>query len=115
MTMKFYDWSKTDWLGIEAVKSFRDEDKADIYARLISWAMRHGDFLTMIFLSIKLDPFIVTAYMRKGVNQYNGMSRRDWRIFVGSLIFGNLYWTLAVFSGISAFEWIWQGIKNLVG
>ena len=114
-TMKFYDWSKTDWLGIEAMKSLRDEDKTSMLARLIGWAMRHGDFLTMIFLSLKFDPFVVTAYMRKGANRYDGMNKRDWTIFVGSLVFGNLYWTLAVFSGISAFEWIWQGIKHLVG
>ena len=114
-TMKFYDWSKTDWLGIEAIKSLRDEDRTGTLARLIGWAMRHGDLLTMIFLSLKYDPFIVTAYMRNGVNQFNGMNKRDWTIFMGSLIFGNLYWTLAVFSGISAVEWIWQGVKHLVG
>src|SRR3989344_5984762 len=98
-TMKFYDWSKTDWLGIELVKSLRDNEKEGRLHSLARWAVRKGDFFAMIILSINSDPFKVTVYMRKGAHNYNGMEKRDWMIFLGSLFLGILYWTLAVFTG----------------
>jgi hypothetical protein len=33
------------------------------------------------------------------------LSRRDWSIFMGSLIIGNAYWTLICYTGITLFEW----------
>jgi hypothetical protein len=46
--------------------------------------------------------------MRHGSNQYNGMSPRDWRIFLGSVAISNFYWTLAAYMGISVVEWVWK-------
>ena len=34
------------------------------------------------------------------------MNKRDWQIFMGSLILGNAYWTLACFMGNTTVEWV---------
>lgn len=105
--LRFYDWSKKDWLGIETVKSLKERESLTRLARFTSWILKKGDPAAMLFLSIKFDPFITTAYMRHGSHRYNGLSNRDWKIFLGSVLIGNAYWTLAVFAGISIVEWLW--------
>jgi len=40
------------------------------------------------------------------------MNLRDWKIFMGSLILGNAYWTLAVYMGISLVEWAWKYVTG---
>jgi hypothetical protein len=62
----------------------------------------------MLYLSIKEDAFRAVIYMRHGSHQYNGMSRRDWKIFLASLMIANVYWTLAAYMGISVVEWLWK-------
>ena len=112
-TMLFYDWAKKDWLGIETIKDVRQGKTSTMLGRLSSWALTKSDPVVMLFLSIKFDPFITTTYMRQGSHQYNGLSVRDWRIFVGSLLIGNIYWTLAMFTGVSILEWLWLQLIRL--
>jgi hypothetical protein len=64
----------------------------------------------LFFLSVWYDPFITTAYLRHG--KFNGMNRRDWSVFMSSLILGNAYWTLAVYMGISLVEWAWKAVAG---
>ena len=109
-TMKFYDWSKRDWLGIEAIKDLKCYEGEHKLGRLTSWFLKRSDPVAFLFLSVWYDPFIVTAYLRHSANKFNGMSRRDWGIFMGSLILGNAYWTLACFMGISIVEWVWKAV-----
>lgn len=110
LTMKFYDWSKRDWLGIEAIKSLKEYKGNTKAGHLISRIMKKGDLAAFLFLSLYYDPFITTAYMRHGA--YNGMSKRDWKIFIGSLILGNAYWTLACFMGITLVAWGWHLLRG---
>ena len=58
--------------------------------------------------SIKYDAFITTAYMRHGSHQFNGLTKRDWKIFGLSLFISNLYWTLASFMGVTLIEYAWK-------
>lgn len=107
-TIKFYDWSKRDWLCIEAIKSLKEYGGDKQVGRLTSWLLKQSDPIVFLYLSIQRDPFITTAYLRKGAHQFDGMSKRDWKIFMGSLILGNAYWTLACYMGITLFEWGWK-------
>ena len=108
LTMKFYDWSKRDWLGIEAIKNLKGYGGNKKLGRITAWIMQKSDPIAFILLSIKYDPFITTAYLRHG--KFTGMNKRDWKIFIGSLLFSNAYWTLACYMGITLFEWGWQAI-----
>jgi len=110
LTIKFYDWSKRDWLGIEAVKGLRVYDGDKKIGRLTAWFMKKSEPVVFLFLTFYSDPFITTAYMRHG--KFNGMSKRDWKIFMGSLLLGNAYWIFVCYTGITLFELGW---KRIVG
>lgn len=110
LTMKFYDWSKRDWLGIETIKSLKNFDGKKKIGRLTSFILQKSDPIIFLFLSIQYDPFITTAYLRSG--KFNGMNKRDWTVFMSSLIFSNAYWTLACYMGITLVEWGWKTISK---
>lgn len=105
-TIKFYDWSKQDWLGIELVKEMKEYEGKKYLGRAIKWLLKKGDIIALIGLSILTDPFITTVYLRKGANQYNGMGQREWIIFLLSTVIGNLCWVLTIFGGIKIFKLI---------
>ena len=104
----FYDWSRRDWLGIEAIKGLKDYSGNSKIRRFTSWILRKSDAVVLLFLSMRYDAFIITAYMRHGNHQYNGLGKRDWKIFFSSLIIGNIYWSLVTFMGVSVVEYVWQ-------
>lgn len=103
----FYDRTKKDWLGIEALKSIRDEDQKTRIGRIASWLMKKGDPVALIGLSIFYsEPVAITLYMRRGAYQFNGFSKRDWIIFTLSVIISNVSWALAVWGGLEAFQFL---------
>lgn len=106
LTMKFYDWFKKDWLAIETIKDF--DNKKGIIGKLFNFVHNKGIFLTVIILSLTSNAFIVTAYARKGSNLYNGLSIRDWVIFIFSSILTNLYWVFIIGGGIELFKYIYN-------
>ena len=108
LTLLFYDWSKKDWLGIEAIKEFKEEPRAGRMSTIIREIMRRGDLPSLVAMSIYFDPFITTAYMRQGSYHFNGMASRDWRVFWMSVVIANVYWSFAAFAGVSIFQWAWN-------
>jgi hypothetical protein len=103
--LRFYDWTKRDWLGIETIKGMKDYQGDSRLGRLTAWILWRSDPVVFLFLTIKEDAFVTLVYMRHGSHQYNGMSARDWRIFLSSVAISNIYWTLAAYMGISVVEW----------
>lgn len=97
-TMKFYDWFKKDWLALESIKEL--DHKKGIVGKLFSFVRGKGAFLTIIVLSLTSNAFVVTAYLRKGTSQYNGMCLRDWIVFISSSLLINIYWIFVVGGGI---------------
>lgn len=110
LTMWFYDWSKRDWLGIEAVKQLRDAKAKTRWRRVLAWALNKGDVPACVVLSIWSDPFITTACLRRGA--FNDMARRDWRIFFASFIIASGWWALACFGGVEAVSRAWQWLAG---
>lgn len=112
ITLLLYDYLKKDWLGIELIKSLRESNSDKKINKILSWAMKKGNMALMIFLSIKFDPFITIAYMRKGFEEYNGLTFRDWKIFILSIFISNFYWTFAMYFGITLFKLV---VKYILG
>lgn len=125
--IKFYDWLKVDWLGIEVAKEAQEFGpewirKLSLKSRLgkilwwpfsqiillILWGMKKGGFVAFFILSIYTDPFIATVYMRKGWNEYNGLNRKDWGIFLVSTIVSNAYWAARTFAILESAKLIWK-------
>lgn len=111
-TLWFYDWAKKDWLGIETAKQLREYTGTSRVARVLGWAAAKGEAALLVVLSVWTDPFVTVAYLRHGAHQYNGMSARDWRIFLLSLAIGNGYWSVLLITGISAAEHVWRFVSG---
>jgi hypothetical protein len=93
--LRFYDWAGKDLFGFELLKEVRDGGaKKGRFARFAQWVIQKGDWLTFLFLSCYMDPFMTTVDMRRGAGKYNGLSKRDWKIFWGSVVVANLWWTV---------------------
>jgi hypothetical protein len=110
-TLLFYDWAKKDWLGIETIKELKEYSGDSLLARILRWAMAKGDAALLVVLSVWTDPFVTVAYLRQGAHQYNGMTGRDWGIFMLSLAIGNGLWSVTLFTGMSAAEYAWTAIS----
>lgn len=109
--IRFYDWSKTDWLAIELVKEkiitkIKDYRGESRFGRLGSFLLNQTDSIAVLVLSLKFDAAVVTILMREG--KYNGLGKRDWRIFISSLLFGSLYWIILIKTGMTAVEFLWR-------
>ncbi len=99
LTLKFYDWSGTDWIGIETLKETREleNSKANVF---IAKFFKRSQLAQLIILSLAKDPFIVTIFLREGAHKYGVMNRKDWRNFYLSALIGNVFWATVCWSGI---------------
>lgn len=98
-TLKFYDWLKKDWLALETIKELNN--KKGFIGKLFRFVHNKGSVLTVLILSLFLNSFVITTYMRNGAYEYNGLKKRDWIIFITSSIIGNGYWILLFAGGIT--------------
>lgn len=112
-TIVFYNWSKRDWLGIEAAKEALGGKASSRLVRMLAWANKRGRLAILLVLSIMTDPFICTVYMREEAHDYSKMDGRDWVVFFSSFIVSNLWWTIVVFTGLSVTQWVWKAISAL--
>ena len=131
--LKFYDWAKVDWLGLEVLKEIRDfgpewirklQAKSLVgkilwwpFSKIILfvlWSLKKGGFIAFFALSVFTDPFTTTVYFRKG--SFNGLAKMDWLVFAASVLTGNIYWTFRTYLIIIAaklgFYWIMESVKN---
>ena len=104
--IRAYDWSKRDWLMVETLKELKHKSEDQGVGGLVGRVLRKGDVAAFFILSWSEDAIVVTLYLRHGVNQFNGLSRRDWMIFWASTVVSNLFWILSVFSAIEIFRYV---------
>jgi hypothetical protein len=104
--IRAYDWSKRDWLMLETLKELKHKSEDQGVGGFVAWVLRRGDVPAFFILSWLEDAIVVTLYLRHGVNQFNGLSRRDWWIFSASTVVSNLFWILSVASVIEIFRYV---------
>jgi len=113
--MYIYDFLEKDWLGIETVKElvenfFKEEEAIAKKSwrkhgkNMMKWLFHKNKIGQFIFLSLHFDPLITTIYMRPGYHLYNGLSKRDWKIFWSSVVVSNAWWTGVAFVAVSSVE-----------
>lgn len=106
LTLYFYDYTKKDWLGIEAIKGLKEHQPKNYFQRISKFFLAKSELLVFFFLSIRFDPFITTIYLREGANEFSGMKKRDWTIFLASLAVSNIYWLVIVEAGLDIFKYL---------
>jgi hypothetical protein len=99
LLLQIYDRLRRDWIGIEFVKGLRHYEGPSRWQQILAWLISRGDWVAFTVLAIKFGAFITTAYLRRGA--YNGMTGRDWRVFIASWLIGNLLWIFILYGGIS--------------
>lgn len=103
LTLRLYEKMQIDWVGAGALNSWDAQQSTSLLRRLFRRinGKKHTVFIVLCIVS---DPFITTAYFRKG--RFDGLTHRDWRIFFYSVLVSNGYWI-----GVSAL--LGTGIAHL--
>lgn len=85
---------KIDWLGYDYVDSIKKwaETKKGI-KKWLGYSIKKSDFLIFLLLSTLRDAFETTAYFR---HNFALKRQKEISIFLGSLVLGNIYWSLGV-------------------
>ena len=99
--LRLYDWSKRDWLGIEAVKAAREYHGPSPFRDALARLLRFGDWGAFFVLSIQFDPFVTVIYMRRGSSHFGGLRGPEWRVFLLSSLVGTAYWTAVSGAGVA--------------
>lgn len=105
--LRLYDWLKKDWFGFEAVKNVQHQFSGN---RWIKKFLELGDVAAFFALSVYADPFMVTVYLRKESNRFNGLTKRDYAIFWSSIFVSNAYWTLRWTVLVTFALWLWRTV-----
>ena len=107
ITLLIYERMQIDWVGAGSLARLASVPNPCWWQRIVRWAMHRGKVAIFIALCLFQDPFITTAYFRQG--RFDGLTGRDWRIFFGSVLVSNLYWTLrsGVAAAILVTAWRW--------
>lgn len=90
--LRLYDNVKLDALGAELLKGVRHVKAKGLLGFVVNPLMWLLDWALVLFIAIFEDSFVATIYARKGVELYNGLSLRDWVIFVVTTIISNVAW-----------------------
>ena len=105
-TIVFYNWAKTDFLGIEILKEVREYRGFNVFGKLFGWFLTKSDIGAFFFLST-YDPFMAFVYMRKSCEAFSKMKGRDWLLLISSVVIGNVYWAIAMYLGVSLAVYVW--------
>lgn len=112
-TLRFYDWTKTDWLALEYLKSLRSYEGNSASKKLLRCIFtKTPTWIQVVLLSLKFNSFVVTVLLRHGAYNYNGLSKRDWGNFWLSFLVSQIYWILVIGAGIeiteSSISWLFS-------
>lgn len=105
LVLSLYVRSGRDWFGIEALKErIGGMEGRGRAGRFLAWAINGSGLLALIILSVKFDPFITTAYLRRG--GFHGMEFRDRLIFLSSAAIGNGYCIFLMLGGLTLIKYM---------
>lgn len=107
-TLMLYERMRIDWVGAGYIATLKHITNPTGWQRIILRCQQSGAVAVFFALCIFSDPFITTAYFREG--RFDGLSGRDWKIFIASGFASNFYCSLR--SGaiaavlLTAFQWV---------
>jgi hypothetical protein len=127
-----YERSRTDWLGMDAIDETKDKGLAWVerwerkrygdgivtfLAKVLllvpkelfkaaAWMLEKGGMFAFVVLSVQTDPFITTAYFRRG--RTDGLNRKDWTLFFLSGLLSNVYWSLRSYGVVVVIRYFWR-------
>jgi len=109
-TLLLYERMRIDWVGAGSLAHLTTIENPAWWQRVILWAMQRGNAFVFVALCVFQDAFITTAYFRRG--RFDGLTVRDWRIFISSVLLSNLYWTLRSGAVAAALSGVWHRVLS---
>jgi hypothetical protein len=112
LTLQIYEKMKIDWVGAGAFYAWDTQEPKKFSGRLFQ-RIKKKPKVVFIFLCVFSDPFITTAYFRKG--QFNGLTAEDWHLFLYSVLFSNGYWICVsgLLGNTISIMWQWLNTHTL--
>ncbi len=89
-TLLLYQRMRIDWVGAGLLAEIRLKPRRNGFERFLLWADTRHPLAIFTLLCIAQDPFITTAYFKRG--QFDVITRGDWGRFILSVIVANFYW-----------------------
>lgn len=105
LTLYVYEKMQIDWVGSGALQAWNSQQPSNFSGRLFRCISKKPKAV-FVFLCVVSDPFITTAYFRKG--RFDGLTAQDWHTFIKSVVVSNGYWIcVSALLGNGAFT-LWQ-------
>ena len=99
-----------DIFGAEALKKSKDRLTHNKPSWLKS-VIVSSEFLSLLFLSV-YDPFLTLVFFRNKKPNQKGLSLHDWKIFLFSTLISNAWWSVVLFTGMSAIGWVFKYLSS---
>lgn len=109
-TLLLYERMRIDWVGAGSVARLAAVPHPSWWQLIIMWTAGRGDIFIFFALCIFQDPFITTAYFRRG--HFDGLRAHDWQIFFASGLVANIYWTLRSGAVAAVFVGAWRWLNH---
>jgi hypothetical protein len=90
LTLIVYQRMEIDWVGAGLVNDLAQTYPNTGVGRLLTRVTGSSRLLTFFGLCAVTDPFIVTAFFRRG--RFHALTAQDWNLFFTSVVVCNLYW-----------------------
>jgi hypothetical protein len=109
LTLYIYEKMHIDWVGAGALHAWNSQSPSSFLGRIFQRISKKPKAV-FLFLCVFSDPFITTAYFRKG--RFDGLAAQDWYNFLGSVLVSNGAWicvSALLGNGIASL-WHWLGM-----
>lgn len=110
LTLLVYQRMRIDWVGAGLLADLKRKPNRSRTEALLVLASARNRVLIFILLCIFQDPFITTAYFKEG--SFERLTRRDWQVFVGSVLVANLYWIFVAALIGQAVAALWHAVAT---
>ena len=109
-TLVIYQRMGIDWVGAGALHQLQTKPDPSLLERLLVRVTQWPPVALFTALCVLQDPFITTAYFRKGC--FGPLARSDWWRFLAALLVSNLYWILVASAVGSLLVATWRLLLN---
>jgi hypothetical protein len=107
-----YDVMKVDWLRANAARSLSNKANNNTFEKFFAWigspkkTLRDRVAGVSLFIALNwaVDPLIVAIFFKQ--KHFEGLTTKDWLIFLASVTTANLIWVAQIASVIVGLKWL---------
>ncbi|MFO1434975.1 MAG: hypothetical protein U1F34_00850 [Gammaproteobacteria bacterium] len=112
VTLIAYQRMGIDWVGGSLIDDIAKSYSNARLGRVLAHLTSNSRALTFFALCAVTDPFIVTAFFRRG--RFHALTAQDWNLFLASVVVCNLYWIVVADLIAHGAVVLWSGLMNWI-